>query len=311
MQVSCFNLSDSSSDARPPSARYTPNCTGKGNPAPTDQPPTRPPEGVALKEGRRHPARGPHEAFKRSTRRPRAACGAASASTAGAGLMASATSLVVLRTPEGCNAKTNSMDYRLERTVTRARHAQRVASQAHYEPATPREQNARKARTCAAASGPRGSGEWPGGSKPTRGDPKVVHNRKNGRGNKESPKQPQRNRASPNPQKGEAGAQGGSPPKHSEREKREQSPHRSTPQPTRKGAGRMVEWSNVRSAYAQGVLENTYFNCPARQHKNRGKCKLSNNHATLKFNSRYAKCGKKERSVRHIMRRVLRRTIAT
>ena len=70
MQVSCFNLSDSSSDARPPSARYTPYCTGKGNPAPTDQPPTHPPEGVALKEIRRHPARGPREAFKRSTRRP-------------------------------------------------------------------------------------------------------------------------------------------------------------------------------------------------------------------------------------------------
>ena len=70
MQVSCFNLSDSSSDAQPPTARYTPYCTGKGNPAPTDQPPTHPPEGVALKEIRRHPARGPHEAFKRSTRRP-------------------------------------------------------------------------------------------------------------------------------------------------------------------------------------------------------------------------------------------------
>ena len=70
MQVSCFNLSDSSSNAQPPPARCTSNCTGKGDSAPTDQPPTRPPEGVALKEGRRHPARGPHEAFKRSTRRP-------------------------------------------------------------------------------------------------------------------------------------------------------------------------------------------------------------------------------------------------
>ena len=147
----------------------------------------------------------------------RSACEAASASTAGAGLMASATSLVVLRTPEGCNAKTNSMDYRLERTVTRARHAQSVASQAHYEPATPREQNARKARTSAAAGGPCGSGEWPGGSKPTRGAPRVVHNRRNGRGNKERPKQPQRNRASPNPQKGEARTRGVSSPKHMQR----------------------------------------------------------------------------------------------
>ena len=43
-----MNLNDSSSNAQPPSARYTPNCTGKGNPAPTDQPPTHPRVGVAL-----------------------------------------------------------------------------------------------------------------------------------------------------------------------------------------------------------------------------------------------------------------------
>ena len=65
------------------------------------------------------------------------------------------------------------MSYKLKRTVTRAGHAQRDASQAHYEPTTPQKS--------AQVTPRRGSGRAV--ARPQQTDtrePLVVHNRESG-----------------------------------------------------------------------------------------------------------------------------------